>query len=182
MLQNAVSHTPYYVWAILAGLVSLGLKMRHDRAVTLRRLAIMPVAMLGLSLSGVASGLGLHALPVLAWVAGIALGAVRSWYRVDGARIATVPERAGAGTGASAGVIQRGSWWPLVLMLAIFAVKYVLGATAATKPALLADPAFATVAAALLGLFSGLFAGRSARYAVACFGAMRAVTSMPMPR
>ncbi len=180
MLQHAVSHTPLYVWAILAGLVALGMKMRHDRVVTLRRLAIMPLVMLGLSLNGVAGALGMRALPLAAWLAGVVIGAVLGWYRVDGAGIATVPAR--ADTSAAAAVVQRGSWWPLVLMLAIFAVKYVLGATAVARPALLADPACAAVAAILLGLFSGLFAGRSARYAVVCRGAMRAVTSMPMPR
>src|SRR5438874_10193438 len=56
-----------------------------------------------------------------------------------------------------------GSIVPLLLMLAIFAVRFVVGAVGAVAPALAAQPPFIAIVAAALGLASGLFAARAWR-------------------
>ena len=74
MFIGILQHTPPWVWGLLAALVALGLTHVKTRQMTLRRAALMPVVMAGLSLSGVLSSFGGHALPMLAWVAGAAVG------------------------------------------------------------------------------------------------------------
>jgi hypothetical protein len=176
MLIQIFSHTPVYVWAILAFLVYRGVAMRRDREAGMRLLAVMPLVMLGLSLQGVIGNFGVRALPLAVWLTGLVLGVAASWSLVNGERIATAPGSDGQK------VIQRGSWWPLALMMAIFVAKYVLAVAMVMMPSLATDRLFVAGACALFGLLSGLFLGRSARYLAACWVAMRAVTSMPMPR
>ena len=198
MLSQIVTKTPLFVWAILAFLVYRGLAMRRDRAAGMRALAILPLAMLGLSLQGVLGNFGMQAAPLAAWLLCMLAGAALSWRLVDGTAIATVPATVPATIPASipatipatesdapdaaVNVIQRGSWTPLALMMTIFVSKYVVAVALSIKPTLAADSLFAGASCALFGLCSGLFLGRSGRYVLALRVAMRAVTSMPMPR
>ena len=190
MLSQIVTKTPLFVWAILAFLVYRGLAMRRDRAAGMRALAILPLAMLGLSLQGVLGNFGMQAAPLAAWLLCMLAGAALSWRLVDGAAIATVPATVPAtipatksdAPDAAVNVIQRGSWMPLALMMTIFVSKYVVAVALSIKPTLAADSLFAAASCALFGLCSGLFLGRSGRYVLALRVAMRAVTSMPMPR
>lgn len=179
MLTQIITKTPLFVWAILAFLVYRGLAMRHDREAGMRALAMLPLAMLGLSLQGVLGNFGAQPVPLAAWLVCMLAGASLSWRLVDGAGIATAPATS---SDATISIIQRGSWMPLALMMTIFVSKYVVAVALSIKPTLAADSLFAAASCALFGLCSGLFLGRAARYVLALRVAMRAVTSMPMPR
>ena len=54
-----------------------------------------------------------------------------------------------------------GSWLPLALMVALFAVKYIANVSLALHPALARDAAFAAACGLAYGGFSGLFLARS---------------------
>lgn len=158
MIHQILSHTPTYVWALLAFLVYRGVLASRDREVTLGKLAIIPLVMLGLSLSGLpaqgALGDGVWAV----WLGGMLAGAALVFnYGNQAVRV-----NRSAGT-----VLQRGSWAPLALMLAIFASRYAVAVATGLQPALAHSLPFATGVTLLFGVFNGIFLGRLARQAQA---------------
>ncbi len=159
MLQQIISHTPTYVWAILAFLIFRGVLACSDREVSLRSLFIIPAVMLYLSLQSLAAKFDLNAMTAGLWLAGMAAGATLAWTLIDGSRIQV--NRA-AGT-----LLQRGSVVPLVLMLAIFVTKYTIAVLGAVQPELSHSAGFIAAVCALSGLFNGVFLGRLARYLAA---------------
>ncbi|MBJ7309942.1 hypothetical protein H7U20_06995 [Rugamonas sp. CCM 8940] len=152
MLQQIISHTPIYVWAILGFLVYRGVAASQDRTVTLRSLFIIPAVMLGLSLQDIANRFGLHGAPLAAWIIGAALSTGLTWQLIDGKRINV--------NRAEGSVTVRGSWLPLALMMAIFCAKYAVAIAFAMSPALRQEALFAVTVCATFGLFNGVFLGR----------------------
>jgi hypothetical protein len=146
-----LSHTPFYVWALLALLVALGLSARRSRELPPWRVALLPMVFFLWGASGlvqrlaVAPGLALFWAPAaliglaLAW-----LGRRRTW-RID-------PDTRLVRLG--------GSWQPLIRNLAIFAAKYALAVSVVLMPD--ARPEIATADTALSGLMAGYFLGRLA--------------------
>ena len=57
MLQ-VISHTPYWVWGMLAGLVGLGASQLRDRSASLLRTQLMPLGMAAFSVAGLLSAFG----------------------------------------------------------------------------------------------------------------------------
>ncbi len=159
MLQQIISHTPTYVWAILAFLIYRGVLACADREVTLRNLFIIPGVMLYLSLQDLAAKFGVDSSTAGLWLAGAAGGATLAWTLIDGARIQV---NRGAGT-----LVQRGSVVPLVLMMSVFLTKYTVAVLFAMQPALHQSAMFMASVCVLFGLFNGVFLGRLARYLAA---------------
>jgi len=156
-----LTHTPLYVWAILAFLVWRGLAEMRDRELAPQRLFILPLVMLALSFQDIAVRLGAGAMVIVAWSIGCALAGLLTW-RIARPRIMASgqPER----------VRVRGSRVPLALMMAIFAVKYATGVALAIQPQLAQQVAPALAIGALYGVFNGVFLGRLARDAAALRG------------
>jgi hypothetical protein len=154
MLIQILSHTPIYVWAILAFLVWRGVNALREREITARKLCIIPLVMLALSLQDIAVKFGPGAADMAAWLAGAALGALLAW-KFGSAR--TSPG------GMPGSVRVAGSPLPLLMMLAVFFTKYLASVLLAVQPALRQDTAFAFAVCALFGLFNGWFGGRLAR-------------------
>lgn len=153
MFIAIVQHTPAWVWGLLAVLVSLGLLQTRDREMSLLRITVLPLVMLGLSLSGVLSAFGHLPVAIGGWSTGVAaaLAFGRQFIAVRGA--SWVPQ-----TGT---LHVPGSWLPLALMVGLFTVKYVAGASLAMHPTLAADAAFAGPISLAYGCFSGLFLARA---------------------
>jgi hypothetical protein len=156
MLQQIISHTPTYVWAILAFLVYRGVLACRDRETSLRNLFIIPLVMLALSLQSLGSRFGFSAATAGLWLVGASAGAALAWSLIDASRIGV--NRA-AGT-----LVQRGSVVPLVLMMAIFVTKYAVAVVLAMQPALQHSAGFLAAVCVLFGVFNGVFLGRLARY------------------
>jgi hypothetical protein len=155
MLQQIVTHTPLYVWAILAFLAVRGLAASTDSETTLGRLFIIPAVMLALSMHGTIVTLGASGAVMGMWFAGAALGTMASWKLAGRGGITAHPER---GT-----VALRGSWLPLMMMLSIFCTKYAVAVALAISPALGQQLIFIATVCALYGVFNGIFFGRLAR-------------------
>ena len=68
MFMIILSRTPSWVWLLLAALVALGWTQTRTRQMTLMRATALPAVMMGLSLFGVVSTFGAHALPLGAWL------------------------------------------------------------------------------------------------------------------
>jgi len=154
MLNNLLSHTPVYVWLILALVVTRGVIALRERETTLGKLFVIPAIMLPVALMDIARKFGLEGLPLGVWglcTAG-AMWAVWSrgatWIAAGGA-----PGRLRVG----------GSVMPLLLMLVIFVVKYATTVMLVAAPALLQGAAVTAVVCALMGGANGWFFGRLLR-------------------
>lgn len=156
MLIQILTHTPLYVWAILAFLLWRGVAEMRDRELTLRRMLILPLVMLGLSLNDMALKFDMGMVLVTAWVTGCAAAALLAW-RFGRTRIAagTAPDR----------VLVRGSVMPLMLMLAIFLTKYITSVVLVIQPQLAHQLAVAATICLVFGVFNGVLLGRLARMA-----------------
>ena len=155
MLFQIAVNTPLWVWGLLAALVVLGLTQTRDRNAGLTRTALLPLGMGVFSLWGLVTGFGALPSVLVAWLAAAAVALTVVLMR---------PLPTGVRYDASRRVFALpGSWVPLVLILGIFSIKYATGVALAMQPALRADPAAALAVAALSGLFSGIFAGRTVR-------------------
>ena len=155
MLIQIITRTPVWVWAILVLLLWAGFVQTLPRSVGLRRVTVLPLVMVGLSLAGMltAFGTGHHAL--LAWgaVAAITAAFVMQLSLPQATRYNSWTQQ----------FQLPGSWTPLVLMMGIFITKYAVGVTLAMHPEWARDALFSQSVAALYGSFSGVFAGRAAR-------------------
>jgi hypothetical protein len=159
MLIQILSHTPLYVWAILAFLVQRGLTAMRDRDVEVRRLVLIPAVMLVLSLQDMNAKFGLGGWALAAWAIGAAGMALL-------AGLAGAPRIA---PGTMPGWVRvRGSGLPLVMMMAVFFTKYVASVTLSVAPQLRHDTVFACAVCALFGVFNGWFVGRLVRDLASC--------------
>ena len=155
MLDQIITNTPRWVWALLAALLWLGLSQALPRSASLKRITIMPVAMTGLSLYGTVTAFGAEPQLLLLWLAAASLMLVLLMQR-------SVPE-ATRYDPATRRFALPGSWVPLMLILGLFVTKYVVGAASAMQPALAREAGFSVGFAMLYGAFSGVFLARAAR-------------------
>lgn len=156
--MQILQHIPLWVFALLIGLIALGLVQTRTRHIRRGRLLGINIALAVFTLVGVAQQW--RPTPWLAW--GLASWAVTclliTWVLGQGA----------APLGASYDAdIRRytvpGSWLPLALFMAIFACKFVVGMITAIAPELLQSLSAALGISALYGLFSGLLNARALR-------------------
>lgn len=156
MITQIFQHTPLYVWAILGFLVYRGVLANRARDIDVRKMCIVPLVMLGLSLEGVRGAFGFDGEAPLVWLAGVLIGATLAWRFSDTARVVAYPERGS--------VRLAGSSMPLALMMAIFVMKYTVAVTLVIDPARRQQLAFIAPVCALYGLFSGIFIGGLLRH------------------
>lgn len=155
---DIVRGTPAWVGILLAALLALGYSATRTRRVAASRLALMPLAMLGLALWGVQS----------AFAAGGHLPALLALWALCFAAVLALGSRAAAPQGtrfdpASRQFLLPGSWVPMALIPCVFLIKYGVGVQLALEPALARHLGFAIAVTALYGLLSGLFAVRALR-------------------
>lgn len=153
-IVTVLTHTPIWVWCLLAALLALGLRQTRDHQVSRPRVLLQPLAMGAWSLASASSAFGWQLAVQPAWLAGAAAGfALNHWLGL--------PRRVQSlGNGRYA---IGGSWTPLALILAIFVLRYAAAVALAMVPALAAVQAFEGIASLLYGLPIGLLAARAAR-------------------
>lgn len=152
LLTTLVTHTPIWVWLLLKGLIVLGLVQTRDREVGLFKVRAMPVGLGLWSLVSAGQAFGWSSATLALWALAWALGLVLQPWLMPSPRVQALAE--GRYTIA-------GSWAPLVLILAIFFIRYAVSASMAVVPELATLPAFAVPACLLYGLPSGLLAARA---------------------
>ncbi|HSW06390.1 DUF6622 family protein [Aquabacterium sp.] len=148
------SHTPTWVWALLAGLVALGLKQSRDHVMRRTPLVVVPVVLGVLSLAAVGKAFGADPGVLLLWLLGMAAG-------IAALTVLKLPLRAQALPNERFAI--GGSWMPMAMLLGVFTLRYVVNASLALNPALAHLATFALSASLLYGLMAGLFAGRALR-------------------
>ena len=153
MLNLILTHTPIWVWALLAALLWLGLSQTVNRTASLKRVTLMPIAMVGLSLFGTVSVFGSDPIILLTWFAAAML-------------MTSLVVRAAKSAAIKYDAEKRlfslpGSWIPLVLIMGIFVTKYIVGFMTAMQPEFAHNINFASCVATLYGAFSGVFLARA---------------------
>lgn len=153
MLLQIIQHTPVWVWGLFVALVGFGLSQTRDRAVSLTRVTILPLVLLALSFCGVVSTFAHATVAIVAWVVGVAT-AIALGRRLLRAR--------GASWSPQTGLLHvPGSWLPLAMMVALFLIKWGVGATLAINHSMAGHTAFGAACGLAYGSFSGLFAARA---------------------
>lgn len=158
MVWALITHTPAWVWTLLAALVVLGLVQARERRAGMARIAALPAGMSALSLWSTVSAFG--ASPQFGFVAATWLAAAAAAF------VAVAPMAPPGGSRfdpATRTFTLPGSWAPMALILSLFALRYGVNVALALQPGLAADIAFTLPAAAAYGAFSGVFSGRAAR-------------------
>ncbi len=151
MLLMITSRTPPWVWALLAGLVLLGLLQARARSRTQAGLLAAPLAMLGFALFSMAGSVAAQPLVLPAWALGFgaALLAARQ-----------LPLPAGLHRQHDGRLHVPGSWLPMLLILGLFTLRYAVNVSQALHPELRAAAEFITPVALGYGAISGLLLGR----------------------
>lgn len=151
MLVEIVKRTPPWVWVLLVGLIALGAVQLRDRQMSRARLLALPLAMVLLSLLSTASAFEMAAAALIGWMIG---GTVA----VAGHR-----QTAGSATNMRGDGLYHvaGSWWPLLLILCIFCIRYVVNVMLAIDPGWRQHVPLQAGIGLLSGAFAGLFLGRA---------------------
>ena len=153
MILNILSHTPVWVWGLLAALIALGIAQTRQRRMAPWRLLMLPLVLLGLGLWSMAPGFIAQPLSAAFWLvalgAGVALLARRP--APAGAQWLPVEQR----------LLLPGSWMPLLLILTIFLLRYAANVGMAFNPGWRSAPEVLLPLALAYGGFSGLFLGHA---------------------
>jgi hypothetical protein len=153
MLNLILTQTPKWVWALLVALLWLGLSQTVSRTASLKRITIMPLAMIGLSIFGTLTVFGTNLMIVLAWLGAGAVMLALILRKTNSAAIKYDVEKRLFSL--------PGSWVPLALILGIFVTKYSVGFMTGMTPSIAQDLSFALFFTTLYGAFSGIFLARA---------------------
>lgn len=153
MIVLILSHTPVWVWGLLAALMALGFSQTRERRLSSWRLLMLPLVLLGLGLWSMAPGFRVLPLSALVWLAALGAGV---------ALLAGRPAPAGAAwLPAEQRLHLPGSWVPMLLILVIFSLRYAANVGMAFNPGWRTAPELLLPLALLYGGFSGIFLGRA---------------------
>jgi hypothetical protein len=124
-----------------------------DRTLTRLKVLILPTAMLGLSLLGIFSAFGAARLGLGCWALGAAI-AVAIGIKLDAPRGVRFSVE-------SQTFYVPGGWTPLVLMMAIFLTKYIVGVIFARELLIATTTGFLVAVSFSYGVFYGAFLARA---------------------
>lgn len=149
MVTQILLHTPLWVWSLFAGLLALGVWQSRARSVAPAQVLVLPALMLALGLWGSSSAFAASPWLALVWLKALTAAAV------VGRRLAPAARWDGQRLHLAASAA------PLVLVIAVFALRYASSVALALHPAWKTDPTVMVALTALYGALGGLFAGRS---------------------
>jgi hypothetical protein len=157
LIVQILKHTPPWVFGLFFGLVYLGYLQGKTRFVSRQRLAVLPIAMVCLSLLGVWSSFGPSVAAFTAWTCAL--------LAVVTIGLALAPPTGVSFSPASKLFTVAGSWVPLTLMMCIFFTKYAVAVARALDPRSANSIALIVVICTIYGLCSGIFLVRAWRVA-----------------
>ena len=150
-IADILSHTPLWVWPLIAYGLFVGWSRTRDRVVAPSRLFIMPALIAGLALyhllsSGLSAGglLGFACGAAAGTLAGIAVARRRPARLLDDGRLAL-----------------QGDWVPLAIVVAIIFIRYTQGVALGVDPALAQVTGFVLASALLSGFLAAMMIART---------------------
>ena len=153
MMLMILSHTPIWVWVLLALLLALGLWQRRDRNVRRGQLLALPLALLVLGLWSMAPGFVALPLAAVCWLVSISAFVWLGTRLPRAAAARWLPEQRR--------LFVPGSWVPLMLIVSIFSLRYASGVGHGLHPEWRGQLQVQVPLALVFGALSGLFLGRA---------------------
>ena len=166
MILQILERTPPWVFALFVVLVFFGALQSRSRQIGWARVAILPLVLVGLSLSSMWAAFGPEPLAFACWLAAIVLAVLVN-------QLARWPRRVTYSAETRLFGVE-GSWLPLTVMMIIFFTRYAVAVAMAMNPALKTSPGFAAGMSFAYGLMSGAFLARALR-------TLRAAKPAPVP-
>jgi hypothetical protein len=147
---DIVTHTPLWVWALLAYSLYVGWRMTRDRILAPWRVFIMPAIAAAFALANLLTD-GATPTALSGFAAGGALGATAG---------VAIARRRPARLRDDGRLAVPGDWLPLALLIGIFAVRYARGVAIAIDPQIAADPLSVFAGMVASGLFAATMIAR----------------------
>ncbi len=153
MLIAILSRTPVWVWALLSALLALGLWQTRPRRVRPQRLLVLPLVLLVMGLWSMTPVFARQPVVGLVWLLTLLLVLRWARHRQPPAAARWLPE---------AGVlVLPGSWVPMVVIVAVFSLRYSSGVMAVMHPEWRSQLSVQLPLALAFGALSGFFLGRN---------------------
>ncbi|WP_072680032.1 DUF6622 family protein [Arcobacter sp. LA11] len=152
MLFNIITNTPIWVFILFFFLLFLGFQQTKDKKISLKRLFILPIAMLFLSFIGVVSVFGIDFLSISFYLLSLLFGVYLN-------NLLKLPLDSRYIEEENLFFI-KGSFVPLFLIMCIFFTKYFVGVVTARELIFINSIYFVSIVSFLYGFFSGMFFGR----------------------
>jgi len=149
---DILTHTPHWVFGLLAMLMVLGLMQTRTRQVRIQVALILPFIVLILSLTSVIRYVGWQIPALLCWLIGISAVSFFSIKMFD-ENLVRLDKN-------SRKLIIQGSWIPLFVILGIFLTRYALGVATAMQFDIIRNASFSLIVSLVLGGWSGVFLAR----------------------
>lgn len=156
VFQQFATHTPLWVWAILAFLLSCGIAALWPSKTSLGKLAIVPGLFTLWGLWSVANRYGSSWDAWAVWLAGIAVGAVIGWRLVRRQSITLLPE--------SGQLLRAADYSLLLVVLLTLIYRYPFEVGLAMYPAMTDDISFLIAYVGVYGGFTGILIGKFLHY------------------
>jgi hypothetical protein len=155
MMNEIMTRTPVWVFGLLVVLLYFGVAQAKTRTVPKRRVAILPIVMIVLSLSGIFSAFGANIIAIMAWLAALIVVLLVS--------TTLKPNDCITFSTATQKFNVPGSWIPMLLMMAIFIAKYVVAVVLAYNSSLRHSVSFIIGVSFIYGFLSSVFFARAWR-------------------
>ncbi len=153
MFIEIIKNTPIWVFVLFILLLFLGYTQTKNRKINLKRIFILPIAMICLSIFSIISAFGIIKISLFLWLIGNVIAffigvKLISYENVKYDNIQKV-------------YYIPGSWTPMILILIIFFLKYFIGVITALELPIRNEIEFIIIISLLYGLISGVFLARS---------------------
>ncbi|WP_419765392.1 MAG: DUF6622 family protein [Arcobacter sp.] len=153
MILEIIKDTPIWVFILFISLLFLGYTQTKDRKVKLKRIFILPTAMILLSLFGIFSAFGTVITALVLWfISGFI-------FLLIGLKL-SFPKNIKYNVSEDVFYVS-GSWIPMILILIIFCIKYFVGVAIARELPIINELEFIMSVSFLYGSLSGIFLSRS---------------------
>jgi hypothetical protein len=155
-IKLTLQYTPWWVYLLLAYVIFIGIKASKSRTVSLRKLFILPVIFLALSLEMLVSHFDLNTLSICTWLGSVLLGSLIGALLVVRQPITVDRDKKALHLG--------GSWSTMILIFIIFSGKYYCGYALSADPGAVINTHTEIAVLAISGACSGTFLGRMLYY------------------
>ncbi len=151
LLIEIFKQTPWWVFALFAGLLLIGLKAVQPRVITVKKLWLLPLVFTIWNLVWLYERVQGHYSLIVFWFLGLAFGGFFGWLLIRRWKIKAVSRN---------WIALPGTWSTLILILSVFIVRYFFVFNYETHPEA-AHHLFLSDAL-ISGIITGIFIGRAA--------------------
>ncbi|KMJ43353.1 DUF6622 family protein [Xenorhabdus khoisanae] len=151
-ILTILKDTPLWVWLLFAFLIKRGVNALYDRKIRIERLFFLPILFFIWGGYNVLNETVFTNVALLMFILGILAGAVVGWMLWRNQP--RLRKESGSGL-----IIRSGTPLTLILMLAVFIVKFIISAMSGVNPALLHSFNFNLMFGFVSGLSDGVFWG-----------------------